>query len=433
MHTTNYLLSLSLKRTFMVLMGTLSMVPLWSQDNTITVEGPYYLENAKSLHQTITESNPVTVARSPELIAKMNSNRNPCSTINANYTGFSADAITAFEFAMAIWENSIESTIPITVSAEFISLPNDVTAAAEPNGYFTISGAGLADTLYPKALAEALSGSELGGANSTDILISINDGINFYYGLDANPPTGQIDFVTLILHNLGHGLGFIGFGITDGTTGSIRDGVNGLPSIFDRFIENNSGTAILSFTDPSTDLHAQLTSDNLFVDGTNANSANSGNRPKIYSPTTFDFFKSYDHWDSAVFPPSNPNSLMTETLAPGQANHNPGEVTLGFFADLGWVLCETLSNETIQNAEFKIIENPVQDQLTVQFSSSVSGYTLGAVIYDFGGKVVYEAEREIDTNQLVISNLSTWPSGVYFLTLNDISNGSTITRKFIKN
>ena len=124
---------------------------------------------------------------------------------------------------------------------------------------------------------------------------------------------------------------------------------------------------------------------------------------------------------------------MTETLAPGQANHNPGEVTLGFFADLGWVLCETLSNDTIQNIEFKIIENPVQDQLTVQFSSSVSGYTLGTVIYDFGGKVVYEAEREIDTNQLVISNLSTWPSGVYFLTLNDISNGSTITRKFIKN
>src|SRR5262249_28191761 len=30
----------------------------------------------------------------------------------------------------------------------------------------------------------------------------------WYYGLDANPPAGTTDFVTVVLHELGHGLGF---------------------------------------------------------------------------------------------------------------------------------------------------------------------------------------------------------------------------------
>src|SRR6185503_481878 len=36
-------------------------------------------------------------------------------------------------------------------------------------------------------------------------------GIPFYYGLDNNKAANQIDLVTVVLHELGHGVGFSGF------------------------------------------------------------------------------------------------------------------------------------------------------------------------------------------------------------------------------
>ena len=434
MHNSTHLQRNSQSKILFTLVGLLMMLPVWSQLNEgISINGPYQVPNGISYHKTVTESNPVSVARTQALINKMSAGRNACSNLSASYTGFSADAITAFEFAMTIWENSIESTVPVTINAEFIDLPSDVTASTAPNGYFTISGVGVPNTLYPRALAEAIQGSEIGGSGSLDLTVSINDEINFYYGLDANPPVDQIDFVTLILHNLGHGLGFIGFGITDGTTGSIRDSETGFPSIFDTFVENGSGTAILSFSDPSTDLHAQLTSDDLFINGSNATSVNSGNEPKTFAPNPFDFFKSYEHWDSAVFPPSNPNSLMTETVAPGQANHNPGDVTLGFFEDMGWVLCQTLSIESVALSDFKIIENPVDKQLTISFNNALNGTRMDVLIYDLSGKSVYTNQMLLENNRLVISNMNNLKPGVYFLSLSESNSRTSKSKKFIKN
>ncbi len=409
---------------------TLICTGLWAQN--ISVNGPYYIEHAVS-KQTVSElSNPVSVKRTPELISKMSSARNACATINTTYTGFTADAVLAFEFAVDIWEASIETTIPVTVSAEFTSLNEDIVAFTEPNGYFTITGTGVPNTLYPRALAEQLINSEIGSANSIDILVTIDTGHDFYYGLDANPPAGEIDFVTLILHQLSHGLGFMGFGISDGTEGQIRDSTDGLPSIYDRFVVNGSGTEILSFPDPSTDLHQQLTGDDLFSSGSAAIAANNGNEPKIYSQSPFDFFKNYDHWDSSVFPAGTLNSLMTETLAPGQANHNPGPVTLGLFEDMGWSLCQTLSTTDLQLTTFKIVENPVDDLLIIEVGSSLIGSKLEVTTYNLNGQIVSQRSRLIDSNLVRFDGFNNLSEGLYIANITALENGARKRIKFVK-
>jgi hypothetical protein len=401
-------------------------------NNGIEAQGPFEVANGKSYHQLETSARPVSLPRSEALLAKMSSARNTCSSINTTYSGFTAEAVTAFEFAVEIWESSLESVVPITVSAEIRNLTEAVIAVTEPNGFFTLSGAGIANTLYPKALAEQILGSEIGGPNSVDILVSIDDSVNFYYGLDANPGPGQIDFVTMVLHELGHGLGFIGFGVSDGTLGFIRDSSDNLPSIYDRFIENGQGTSILDFADPSTDLHSQLTGNNLFNNSPGASSANGGIKPKVHAPSTFDFFKSYDHWDSSIFPPNDPNSLMTETVAPEQANHNPGEVTLAFFEDMGWALCQTLSTNLFESSEFTILENPVDSELRIRFNDGVNGGDVDIVVHDLLGKTVYQNQHQIRNNELRISQLGNLKSGVYFLSLSEESSGLTGTVKFVK-
>jgi len=411
---------------FALLTGTVT----WAQN--VIINGPYEVPSGISYHRVATESNPVVVSRSGDIIQKMAS-RNACATINVNYAGnVPANAIPAFEFAAGIWAAALDSSVPITVNVEFIDLPSDVVASAEPNGYFTISGIGLPDTLYPRALAEALRGTEIGGANSLDMTISFNDALPFYYGTDENPAANEYDFVTLALHNMGHGLGFIGFGISDGSDGSIRDTGTGYPSIYDSFVENGAGASILSFADPSAALHAELTGDDLFIDATNANSANGGNVTKIHAPDPFSFFKSYDHWDSSVFPPSNPNSLMTETIALGQVNHNPGEVTLGFLSDMGWTLCQTLGTTRLSVAQFQLLENPVNDDLRLQLPAGASASNYKARIFNMSGQIVYESDVSTSNQTLVISNLDALTSGVYFLQLQDASGGANSHHRFVK-
>lgn len=66
------------------------------------------------------------------------------------------------------------------------------------------------------------------------------------------------------MHELGHGLGFLGFGRVASGVGSVK--LVGYPSIYDRYTENNAGTAMLSFPDNSAALAAQLQGGNLYFD-----------------------------------------------------------------------------------------------------------------------------------------------------------------------
>lgn len=264
------------------------------------------------------------------------------ATITVNYTGFTPEAQTAFQYAVDIWASQLTSAVTIEVEAEFKVLGANVLGSAGGN-YFVrdFTNAPVANTFYTAPLANKLAGSDIfAGSGNHDINANFNSNFaNWYFGTDGNTPSGQFDFVSVVLHELCHGLGFAGTGTRDnGTTiGQLGLGSPLRFSIFDLFVENGSGTAITTLTNPSVALGNELVSDDLFVNGANAVLAHGGTNPKLFVPTgSFDSGSSYSHWNDATYPAGNPNSLMTHAIGTAEAIHSPGNITLGFFEDMGW-------------------------------------------------------------------------------------------------
>lgn len=127
----------------------------------------------------------------------------------------------AFQYAADIWGKLIDSAVTIQVDAQMEDLfCTDGSAVLGAAGPLTVhrdfSGAPINDTWYTQALANSLAGQDL-DAGQSDLIATFNSAIGtncgfpivWYYGLDAQPPDGTIDFVTVVLHEIGHGLGFL--------------------------------------------------------------------------------------------------------------------------------------------------------------------------------------------------------------------------------
>ena len=109
------------------------------------------------------------------------------------------------------------------------------------------------------------------------------------------------------------------------------------PSYTIVFTENGNGQSLLSFTNHSLQLAAQLTSNNILFDGPMANAANVGERVKLYTPSPWTKGSSYSHLDENTFN-GTAHAVMTPELSDHEANHAPGNVTLSMFADMGWMV-----------------------------------------------------------------------------------------------
>ena len=253
-----------------------------------------------------------------------------------NSTGFTPEAQTSFQYALDIWEPYITSNVPIVVNANFGSQPAGVLGSAGPSSNLSDFGAGVANTYYPVALANALSGIDL-LPGTADITATFNNSINWYYGTDPTLSAGQPDFVSTVIHEIAHGLGFLGTGNVVSGLGSV--GITGEPYIYDRFVVNGSGQSITNstlFPNNSTALATQLQSNNLFFNGNNARAANGGSSPKLYAPALWEEGSSYSHLDLITYgSPGNPNSLMTPTDIGGPVRE-PGSIALGVFSDIGY-------------------------------------------------------------------------------------------------
>ncbi|HEY9829200.1 MAG TPA: hypothetical protein V6D26_01385 [Stenomitos sp.] len=263
------------------------------------------------------------------------------STINVTYNGFTSEAQAAFQYAVDIWETLIQSPVTINVQANWAALGTKFLGQAKPTElYKDFSGAPVSNTLYPVALANALAGRDL-NSKQADITASFSSDVNWYFGTDGNTPTGQYDFVTVALHELGHGLGFYSsMNVTPNSMGQSLGswGSSNSPYIFDRFIENNAGQNLINttlFPQNSTQLGNELTSNNVFFDASITTSRNDNVRPRLYAPNPWEGGSSISHLDDGTYD-GTINALMTHDTDWAEAVHQPGPITFNMFRDMGW-------------------------------------------------------------------------------------------------
>ena len=155
-----------------------------------------------------------------------------------------------YQFAMDMWGGVLESDSTINVYASFAPLTctasSGTLAQAGANWTFNLTGGDGITRRYGSALADAVTGIDLfqyfkdrgaipaGYENDNgDIFSQFNGklgepgcltGMSWYFGLDGKTPAGQVNFLNVVMHELGHGLGVQGF--LNKSTGALNGGIS---------------------------------------------------------------------------------------------------------------------------------------------------------------------------------------------------------------
>ena len=140
----------------------------------------------------------------------------------------------AFQFAADVWGAALDSNVDIQITASFDPLGANVLGAAAArfsiNNFNDLAAPGFpggdANTNYHAALADKRAGVDLAaalglGAAFPEIIAQFSSDFDFYLGLDNNHGVKN-DLVVVLLHELGHGLGFSSF--LSRTTGNTPGG-----------------------------------------------------------------------------------------------------------------------------------------------------------------------------------------------------------------
>lgn len=257
------------------------------------------------------------------------------STILVTYHGFPSNAKAAFQRAVDLWSILVKSPVPIRIDATWKALPTGVLGGAGATDYLrNFPGAPATNTWYPLALANARAGTDLSSKSDiTAVFASTRS--DWYFGTDGQVPAGKLDFTSVVLHEIGHGLAMTGGTYYQGGQGAWGAGTP-TPDIFDRYAQSAGGTPLSSYASPSSALGSVMTSDGVRWGGAQGIAANGGVKPYLYSPNPYEEGSSIYHLDEQKYGTGSPNALMTPYLDDGEALHDPGDIVLGMMRDVGW-------------------------------------------------------------------------------------------------
>ena len=156
--------------------------------------------------------------------------------------------LNAFQHAAEIWGATLTSSVPIRIGASFVPLSctdnSAVLGSAGANEIWSdFTNAPRQGTWYPSALASKIAGTDLATPGEPHIISRFNSrlglfpdcmpGSGFYLGLDNNAGA-SIDLVTVLLHEMAHGLGVQTY--TDDESGAE---IQNIPSVWDHFLVDN--------------------------------------------------------------------------------------------------------------------------------------------------------------------------------------------------
>ncbi len=277
---------------------------------------------------------------------------NPKPSIEISTTVDNVDIEGAIAHAASIWESHLDLELGIRINLVFVPFNTGFLGRSIPNGFRNFPNAPQNDIWYPSALAKQFAGEDL-SAGTFDMDILIDGTANYYFGIDGQPADFQYDFVSLLLHEIAHGLGHGTLaGLENGNLGAFSiqpdlgpyipsfsiPQLENLPTVYDLFMRDGSNRNLVAdLPNPSSELFMIFTSDAVFFAGPQSTFANGGQAPNLYAPTNFRDGSSLSHLDETTYN-NTENALMTPFLSEAEVNHNPGPITLGILQDLGWQL-----------------------------------------------------------------------------------------------
>jgi hypothetical protein len=291
-----------------------------------------------------------------------------------------------FNEAAAVWGAFLDSNVTTIVNAQFnpltpCSTSGGVLGSAGTNLVFSdFDNAPFTGTWYHSALANKLAGSDQEPSDH-DINATFNSsvdtgclgaGTRFYYGLNNSTPAGTVNLFVVLLHELGHGLGFSSF--ANGNTGTL---FLGMPDIYTRFMFDRDVNLYWNQMSNAQRATSARNNGDVLWDGANVRIASGGltagretatGRVQLYTPTTFSSGSSVSHYDSACFP----NLLMEPSINSGLPLDL--DLTRQQMRDIGWYRDTTadLTPDTITSVTPNSGTLTVSDNATITWTNTGS-------------------------------------------------------------
>ncbi|MCL2289662.1 MAG: InlB B-repeat-containing protein, partial [Bacteroidetes bacterium] len=243
----------------------------------------------------------------------------------------------ATEYALELWSEQMAGTVPVAMSVRFYDMgsTNVLGSATRMPSYWDPA----TQTWYCSAVGNQMAGYNV-VPSMQDIQIQMNTRANYNYELGANPGSGRYDCVTVMLHEVAHGLGFFPLVTSDGRYAYTATNGNGYytnsPGIFDRqLFQGLTGPCITTLT--QSERAALTISNNLYAGapGSNLLAANEGTRVRMYAPTSYSGGSSTSHWDNTV---TNFQTFMKSSIGANSALHSFNTRKIGVLRDIGWTL-----------------------------------------------------------------------------------------------
>ncbi len=315
-----------------------------------------------------------TYVAPPENVNQLKSAQANQANFEVTYINFPQQAKEAFEYALSIWEGLLNTSVSINVQAEWKPIDGKILALSRPSAFYkNFDGALLKNVYYPVSLVEKLNGENINSCQP-DIVCSFSSEYPWYFGTDGNTPASQYDFVTSVLHEITHGLGFSGF-LKDENGQGFFNNSNNYPSAYDYYVYNHLNQQISDnsiFRSPSAELHHQLTSENLKLFSPVIESSAQNTIGWIYAPNNWKEGSSIYHLNNQGG--THTNDLMNAYLYKGAAYHSPDEATLQILSEMGWGAPSIQFNELkdLEEATASIpLEIKVEDNTTVDLKVKV--------------------------------------------------------------
>lgn len=320
-----------------------------------------------------------------------------------------------FEFAAHLLEQLFVSSQPIIIDAGFNNtlFCSSASATLGSSGPSTVHFDGnggqpqnrlpVRNTYYVQALANSLKNTDQSA--TSDITMEFNGAIdnnngclnnrNWYNGLDGNPPGFDIDLLSVVLHEMLHGFGFIT--LSDLSTGQR---LNGRDDIFMLSLEDHSlGQTWEQLTDAQRAASA-IDDPDLHWIGSNVAAASGGllaginqGDVRMHGPSSLVLGSSVSHFSSSL----SPFNLMEPTIASPVDNIGLAEQLL---MDIGWTtnasaapIIGPIAPVTILNANTTAVNFAIMDNDTSAAIIIASAVSSDTAIIDNSGILLNGAGR----------------------------------------